>query len=430
MLAQALRNQIIRLRERKFVGQVAALMTGAVIAQAVPLLLSPLLTRLYGPDDFAVFALFMSVNGWIAVVAAGRYDEAILLPRDEKDALNLVALSWIVLATLCATLALLLAAFHDSLPPVWIQTLRGDWLHLLPLTLFISASFQILTGWNNRCGRFPQLATSRAAQGILGGGGQCALGYASLQGFGLIWGWLIGCLAGTLMLLRVNLPSLWRGRATVNRKRLMANARQYRRFPLMSTWGCLLGNGGSMMALLIVSHAFSSTVTGLFSFTLRVLALPLFLISNAIAQVLHQRIARMNNEDPSRIPAYVLRSAGVLGIIAVPFVIVLAFFGVDTFTVVFGAEWAEAGRYAGLLSLAVGIRFIVSPLTAVLSLDHNVKSCVQWQALYFVSVGVTLGLGSRLPIDDFLKLYVAHELILYSIYFIVIVRAARRRPAS
>lgn len=429
MMLTLVRSRLGRLKEQPFLGQVAALMTGAVVAQAVPVLLSPVLTRLYTPEDFAVFALFMSINGVLATVAAGRYDEAILLPADEDDALNVVALSWLVLTALCVMLAVVLFVADGRIPARWIQTLQGDWLYVLPLTLFLSASFQILTGWNNRGGRFNQLAASRATQGILGGAGQCGLGVASPLGLGLVWGWVFGYFAGAAMLLRANLPTLWRGRHAVNTQRLITNARTYRRFPLLSTWGCLLGNGGSMMALLIISHSFSATITGLFSFTLRVLALPLFLISNAIAQVLHQRIARMNNEDPAMILPYVLRSAMVLGLIAIPFVIGLALVGTELFAFLFGAAWAPAGEYAGVLSLAVGIRFVVSPLTAVLSLDHNVKSCVQWQVLYFVSVVVTLGLGSGLPFEAFLKLYVAHELVLYSLYFIVVIRGARRRPA-
>lgn len=426
--ANALRHRISRLREQKFLGHVAALMTGSVIAQAVPVLLSPVLTRLYVPEDFAAFALFMAVNAVISVVGAGRYDQAILLPSEEEDALNIVALSWIVLLALCAALTLLIALSYGSLPASWLDTLHGDWLYLLPMAVLATTSFQILSNWNNRCGRFPKLAVSRAAQGSSAGAAQCGLGYGGLQGAGLIWGWLAGQIVGVSMLLRSNLRSLRDGLPHVNRSRMAANARHYRRFPLLSTWGCVFDSGAFMMVLLIVSHTFSSTVTGLFSFTQRVLAMPLFLISSAIAQVLHQRIARMNNEDASGILPYVLRAAVVLSAIAIPFVIVLSLFGTELFTFVFGASWSDAGRYAGLLSLAVGIRFIVSPLTVVLALNHNVKSSVQWQVLYFFSVTVTLGLGSRLPIEDFLKLYVVHELILYSIYFIVIVKGALRRP--
>ena len=172
-LALGLRRRITQLRKKKFVGHVAALMTGAVIAQAVPILLSPILTRLYSPEDFAALALFLSVNGVIAVVAAGRYDEAILLPSEEKDAVNVVALSWVVLLGICSLLAILAGLAHGRLPDKWVATLHGDWFYLLPLTVFVAASFQILSIWNNRCGRFPRLALARAAQGTSGGTAQC-----------------------------------------------------------------------------------------------------------------------------------------------------------------------------------------------------------------------------------------------------------------
>lgn len=428
MFAHTLRSRMAGIRKQKFLSHVAALMTGAVIAQAVPVLLSPVLTRVYEPQDFASFAIFTSICGVLSVVGAGRYDEAILLPREEEDALSVVALSWIVLTTLCLILTGLVVLLHGSIPPSWEETLDPDWLYLLPVAVFVCTSFQILANWNNRRGLFPRLAVSRAAQGTSGGLVQCGLGYSGMMGLGLVWGWLGGQLAGMLMLLRTHLPALWRSRGQISRTGMAANARTYRRFPLLSTWGCVLGSGGAMMALLIVSQTFSSTITGWFSFTLRVLALPLFLISNALAQVLHQRIARMNNEDPSQIQQYVLRTAAILSIIAVPFVIVLSFFGVELFTFAFGRNWSEAGKYAGILSVAVGIRFIVSPLTAVLSLNQNVKSCVQWQVLYFLSVTVTLSLGTGLPIEDFLKLYVAHEVVLYSLYFLIIIKASRRRP--
>ena len=414
-------------QQHPFLRHVAALMTGAVVAQAVPILLSPVLTRIYNPEDFAAFALFMAVNAVISVVAAARYEQAILLPASEDDALNVVALSLMVLGGVCVVLSVLIG-FSYSLPDGWIRTLHGEWLFLLPVAVLATTSFQILSQWNNRCGRFSQLAMSRATQGTSAGVAQCGLGYAGLHQFGLIWGWLGGQVLGCAMLVRANLQSLLTGAHRIDRNRLKANAGTYRRFPLLSTWGSLFDSGGTMMPLFIISHTFSAAITGWFSFTLRVLAMPLFLISNAIAQVLHQRIARLNNEDASQILPYVLRAAAVLTLIAIPFVITLSLYGEELFTFVFGASWAEAGRYAGLLSLAVGIRFIVSPLTVVLSLNHNVKACVQWQVLYFFSVTITLLLGRKLPIDEFLTLYVVHELVLFVIYFGVIVRAAGRRP--
>ncbi len=421
-------KKLSSLRNQRFLGHVAALMTGSVIAQAVPVLLSPVLTRLYSPEDFAAFALFMAVNSVISVVAAGRYDQAIMLPSEDGVALNLVILCWVILASVCLTLASVVAISYGRLSEDWLQTLHGEWLYLLPLAVFVTASFQILSNWNNRCGRFPQLAMARASQGVSTGAAQCGMGYGNLHAHGLILGWMGGQCAGLALLVCKNLTSLIGARTHVTRSGMAAVAREYRRFPLFSTWGAVFDSGSLMMVLLIISHTFSSTITGLFSFTQRVLAIPLFLISSAVAQVLHQRIARLNNEDAASILPYILRSAATLAAIALPFIVVLALFGVELFTVVFGPSWAEAGRYAGLLSLAVGIRFIVSPLTVIMALNHNVKSGVTWQTLYFFSVSATLWLGRHLPIESFLQLYVLHELLMYSVYFLVIVKCAQRRP--
>lgn len=422
------RNRLSVLHKQKFLGHVAALMTGSVIAQAVPVLLSPVLTRLFSPDDFAAFALFMAVNGVISVVAAGRYDQAIMLPADDADAASLVGLCWLILGTVCLILTFLVVISYGRLPEDWLRILHGEWLYLLPLAVFVTASFQILSNWNNRCGRFPQLAMARASQGVSTGAAQCGLGYGGLHATGLIWGWVGGQCAGLALLVSKNLASLREAGGQLNRAGIFSVAREYRRFPLLSTWGAVFDSGALMMVLLIISHTFSSTVTGLFSFTQRVLAIPLFLISSAVAQVLHQRIARLNHENAADILPTILRAGATLTAIALPFVGILALFGVELFTIVFGQTWAEAGRYAGLLSLAVGIRFIVSPLTVIMALNHNVKSGVQWQIFYFFSVAATLWLGRHLPIESFLKLYVAHELLLYSLYFLVIVKCAQRRP--
>ena len=72
---------------------VITLITGTAIAQAIPIAISPVLTRIYSPDDFGVFALYLSITSIIAIVATGRYELAITLPaKNEEDAVtNLMA---------------------------------------------------------------------------------------------------------------------------------------------------------------------------------------------------------------------------------------------------------------------------------------------------------------------------------------------------
>ncbi len=74
----------------EFSRNVLTLMTGTTIAQAIPIAISPILTRIYTPEDFGVFALYMSVASLLSTLATGRYELAIMLPKKDEDAVNYV----------------------------------------------------------------------------------------------------------------------------------------------------------------------------------------------------------------------------------------------------------------------------------------------------------------------------------------------------
>ena len=75
----------------EFSRNVLTLVTGITIAQAIPIAISPILTRIYTAEDFGVFALYMSVASLLAVVATSSYEHAIILPKKDEDAVNIVA---------------------------------------------------------------------------------------------------------------------------------------------------------------------------------------------------------------------------------------------------------------------------------------------------------------------------------------------------
>ena len=68
--------------QSEFSRNVLTLVTGTTLAQAIPVLISPILTRLYSPEDFGVYAIYFSVLMITSVVATGKYEMAIVLPKD------------------------------------------------------------------------------------------------------------------------------------------------------------------------------------------------------------------------------------------------------------------------------------------------------------------------------------------------------------
>ena len=72
---------IMKLIKSKFYINIITLITGTAMAQAVPLALSPILTRLYTPKDFGFLAIYMSVATVATTLVTLKYDTAIIIPK-------------------------------------------------------------------------------------------------------------------------------------------------------------------------------------------------------------------------------------------------------------------------------------------------------------------------------------------------------------
>jgi len=71
---------------------VAVLATGTWVAQGITALSSLVLPRLYSPEDFGILAICMSVVPILAIVSSLQYQQAIVLPRQDKEASALLGM--------------------------------------------------------------------------------------------------------------------------------------------------------------------------------------------------------------------------------------------------------------------------------------------------------------------------------------------------
>ena len=88
----------------EFSRNILTLMTGTTISQAIPISISPILTRIYTPEDFGVFALFLAITTIIGSFSNGRYELAIMLPENDEDAINIAGLGFIISSTISIVL--------------------------------------------------------------------------------------------------------------------------------------------------------------------------------------------------------------------------------------------------------------------------------------------------------------------------------------
>lgn len=411
--------------QSEFGRNVLTLMTGSTLAQAIPIAISPILTRIYTPEDFGVFALYAAAASILSIAATGRYELAIMLPKKESDAFSITVLSAVVAALLSAISFIIVLKFNNDIARFLGSLSLKNWLYLLPLSIFLSGLYQALNYWNNRGKEYTNIALSKVSQSVGGGAAQLAVGYGASLPSGLIVGSIFGQGVGVLALLRASKKTISAQFSHFAFSELKSNAKKYRKFPLFSSWSALLNTSAVQMPVFIIAKYFGASITGLFSFTFKVISVPMTLVSSSISQVMFQKVAVLHNEKPELLFSFVLKMFFLLLVLSIPFVITLMFWGQEIFSFVFGEQWTEAGSYASILSIAVAIRFAVSPLSSVLALEHNVLKGAVWHLVRFVTLTGTLIYFKDQDIEFFLLVFVIHEVVLYSVYLLVILAVAR-----
>jgi O-antigen/teichoic acid export membrane protein len=328
------------------------LLTGGALAQALPLLLGPWLTRLYSPQEFGVYHLFAAVAANIAVVACARYEFALPLAADarEADALRLLGLLLLGVVTLaCGVIAV-----------AWAMLAGAGWPLWLPLAVVVLGALSLATLWATRAQRFPVLAGARVLQHGGGAAAQVAAGLAQTGVAGLI---AAPIAAGVAALALLRLP-LGRGTAPT-RAEIAAAARRHRDFPLLNTPHAFLGALQDTLTMALITAQLGAAAGGAWGLAMRYLKAPATLVGGALSQALYPRLAASGSRPTTAARQEVRRAMAVLALIAAPLVLALWAFAPDGFAWAFGERWREAGDLARALALYIGVHFVASPLGVV-----------------------------------------------------------------
>jgi len=398
------------------------LMTGTGLAQVLPIALSPILTRLYTPEEFGVFALYGSVCAILAVLVTGKYELAIVVPRYDGEAINLVAVT--VLLSLLVSLILLGVIWMWNEP---IASLLGhpdvrSWLYLAPFATLILGCYYAFNFWANRRSRYKSMAISRIVQSGAATAMQLAAGVSKVGLLGLILGQLFGQLLSTFFLAK-SLPSderrLFR---RISFKRMQCVARRHIGYPKYMVPGQTMSVGATEMPLLLISVFFGAGVAGFYALAQRVMAAPLALVASAVGDVYRQKAAGQYSSQGECLEVF-LASFKRLALFALFPMLPVLLFGPWLFAFVFGDAWREAGEIASVLSILVFFQTLSSPLSTTVLLAGWLRLDSLWQLARLCAAGLVfyicnkIGVGYKAAIVAYVCafsfLYVMHSYLQY-----------------
>jgi O-antigen/teichoic acid export membrane protein len=406
-----------------FVRNVLILLSGTTVAMIIPIIASPLLTRLYTPHDFGVFALFVSLVTAASVPIAGSYESAILLPRKDEDAFNLVGVCLGLSLAIGSALLLLLLLLKQPVASFLGSREIAAWLPFVSPVTFLLGLQQTFTCWANRKKQFRRLSVNRIVESATTPILSMLLGYLSWGVSGLVAGLLGGKVAATWMLGRGVRLEKKKYTLSLETRGMVVQGKKYRDFPLYSAPTSFLDVLAVQIPVLLLTTFFGSTVVGLFSLATKVIGAPLALIGSCVGQVYYQWVAQARHQDDN-LHSHIFKVAGYLALIVAGPLLVVIIFSPVLFSFVFGEEWRVAGEYARIVAVPLSIKFIVSPLSSIMPASGNIRLGSLWKLIYFSSTAVALYAASQFTAKTFLYVYSANEAILYAIYFILIVKAS------
>ena len=383
----------------RFARGVAVLAGGTALGQAITVLASPILTRLYAPEDFGVLAVYSSVLGILSVIASWRYELAIPLPEKDEDAVNLVALS-LGIVVLMSLLVGLGAWLLGNQVVRWLNAPGlQPYLWLLPVGILLVGSYQVFNYWAVRKQAFGAIARTKLHQGVGAALTQIAGGFVKSGPVGLVVGQIAGQSAGiiTLALLfrKQKLTNL-----CINSVKYMA--RRYVSFPKLSTLPAFVNAVGLQLPIIALNAFYGSVVTGWFSLAQKIFGVPLSIISHSASQVLFGQAASHRRLRYEMEPLF-WKTIRQQALLCLPLALLIPLTPV-LFPIIFGYSWRESGIYAAIWLPSLIANFIASPTGGFLDVLERQDLFLVREASRLVILGGVTAISVLLRVQPWIML--------------------------
>jgi O-antigen/teichoic acid export membrane protein len=357
----------------EFSKNVLTLMTGSTIAQAIPVLISPILTRIYTPEEFGVFALYMSIIPILAIISTGKYELAIMIPKKDSYAINLVALSLLLTVLFSIIFMLLIVVFNTEFTNLLNNKDISKWLYIVPISVLFVGTYQVLRYWNNRNKKYKNIAYSTISQSGTTATSNILLGINNMQTSGLIISSLLGQIIAVFILLKVSLKD--NILLKVNKLRMIAIGKKYKKFPLYFTFSAGINSLASSLIIIALAISFDPLLAGSYFLVVRAIRTPISIISNAIGNVFFEKVSKSRG-DCSKL---YIKTSMILFLIGIIPTILIFLYSSELFILIFGEQWETAGRFAEVLVIMFFISFFTIPVSQLSFLEQKARYNILWQ---------------------------------------------------
>ncbi len=373
---------------------IVSLLSGNALAQAIPIAISPILTRVYTPQDFGVVALFGSITMLLGSIINAQYESAIVLPKKHDDAYSIASLSLFIAIVFSLFLFIIVLLFHDFIVEILGSKEISIWLYFIPPVVFLIGLFNVLNYLNIRQKNFNDVSKVKVFKAIGTGTIQIIVGIFKSGAFGLIIGQIFSHFIGNFYLLK---------RTNIQKYKLftiknLAIAKKYKNFPIYYLPNNLIFNLSNTVVTILISSVFGAVSLGLYSMANKILGIPGAIVGMAVSQVYLQKGSEEIKVKGTILPIFKETFKKLL-FISFPLYVVFFFTLEEIFSFIFGKEWAIAGYYAEILAPLFFLRFIRAGLNTTIVILEKQKLELWINSLMTICLLITFLVAFILQMD-------------------------------
>jgi len=403
----------------EFSRNVLTLMTGTTIAQAIPIAVSPILTRIYTPEDFGVFSIFISLVTILSVVVTGRYEVSIIIPKKENDALNLLVLS--IFITLISSLLIftLIVIYSEYIVEIEYFNKIKDYIILIPAITIIMGIYQSLNYYLNRKRFYKKIVNAKLLQAGSTAFFNLSFGFLGSGSYGMILASILGYSLSTLFHINSVYCNIKQKIKCININRIKILALKFKNFPKINLWHALIGISEVPVLIFLIGKFYSLEVLGMYTLVNRINFIPGTILASSISQVFYQDVSNKIN-DNKNIHKLMVKILFFLVLVMFIPMIVLYFYSEQLFTIIFGEKWTEAGLLLKCMLPFLFFKILVSSFSQLPNVlnkqkDFFILSIIGLSVL-FITVFIFSGLGM-----DINSVFIAVSISM-TIYFIFLLK--------
>lgn len=334
---------IISLIKSASVRNFTKLLSANVVAQVIGLLVYPILTRVYAPEDFGLLNLFLSIANVLVVLAIADYYYAIVLPKNNKHAVALTHVS-ILLLLIVVGLVAISVCFSAPISRLFKSPSLAEYYWMMPIYVLVMGAWNILNYWYIRQKKFGRISEFQITQSALSAGGKIGFGYAGVLQGGMIYSVIIAPVISLITNLLLSWRTTLRSLCEVSWQEMKKQSKDYRNFPLFVLPRSFINVLAGQLPVLLLTPFFGAKYVGLFSMAVLLGYTPIGTITRAIYQVLYQNTTERVHQNLS-IGTVFWRFIGYTSLIIIPVFSVLYFFLPDLTAWLLSEEWRVVGEY-------------------------------------------------------------------------------------